>query len=289
MTKPGQHAERAHSKFSASGSERWLKCAASVALEEMSPPSPDTPWSKEGTYAHEVLEGLLRFGKPIQHCHDQQMLAHCRKAAGYINHAATMEINDSGALLIEKRVYNSDIHDEMFGTCDAIIVVHGKSIHIIDFKYGAGHIVDPVENTQLIQYALGVADAYDWNFRTVKMTILQPRAGKEWAKSWTITAKELKTKWLPLWKKGVERVERGDAKPFPGSHCHWCRAKRICPAKKEKSFNDVLNRFNDTTEGNENGKKENKEKSHHQEKSKSKKILESFQTEAEENGEPDFY
>lgn len=285
MSKPGEHAERAHSKFSASGSERWLNCAASVALEEMSPPSPDSPWSKEGTKAHEVLEQLLVFGKPLFYP-EQEMLKHCRKAAGYIKHAATLECNNSGFLLVEKRVYNSEIHDEMFGTCDAIIVRHGISIHIIDFKYGAGHVVDPEENTQLIQYALGVAEAYDWNFRTVKMTILQPRAGNDWAKTWEISAKELKTKWLPLWKKGVARVERGDAKPFPGSWCHWCRAKAICPAKLEKKFNDVKNRFSDLTEGNANGKKENK-KSYHQEKSKSKKILESFETEAEENGEAD--
>ena len=280
MSKPGEHAERAHSKFSASGSERWLNCAASVALEEMSPPSPDSPWSKEGTKAHEVLEQFLVYGAAPQDT-PTEMLLHCRKAAEYIT-----ERIKTGVLLVEKRVYNSEIHDEMFGTCDAIIVGHGKFIHIIDFKYGAGHVVDPEENTQLIQYALGVAEAYDWNFKTVVMTILQPRAGNDWAKTWEISAKELKTKWLPLWKKGVARVERGDAKPFPGSWCHWCRAKAICPAKLEKKFNDVKNRFSDLTEGNENGKKENK-KSYHQEKSKSKKILESFKTEAEENGEAD--
>lgn len=283
MSKPGEHAERAHSKFSASGSERWLNCAASVALEEKSPPSPDSPWSKEGTFAHEVLEKLLLAWPtmPKQIACPAVMFTHCVKAADYVTKMAKGKV-----LLVEKRVYNSDIHDEMFGTCDAIVVDFGKSIHIIDFKYGAGHVVDPEENTQLIQYALGVAEAYDWNFRTVKMTILQPRAGNDWAKTWEISAKELKTKWLPLWKKGVARVERGDVKPFPGSWCHWCRAKAICPAKLEKKFNDVKSRFSDLTEGNENGKKENK-KSYHQEKSKSKKILESFQTEAEENGEAD--
>ena len=43
--------ERAHSKLPASGSVRWLNCAASVALEEKSPPSPDTPWSLEAVHS----------------------------------------------------------------------------------------------------------------------------------------------------------------------------------------------------------------------------------------------
>ena len=236
------HGERAHSKFSASGSERWLKCPASVALEEAAPPSIDTFWSKEGTLAHEVLEKVLarqEFDLPFDV--SREMLEHVNAVAAKIRaiHKAS-----GGVLLFETRVFASFIHEEMFGTCDAIIAGANGILHIVDFKYGAGHVVDAKENTQLIQYALSAAESYDWDFTHVSMHIMQPRGGGEWHKRWTITIKELKEFWLPLWVSGVARVERGHNKPFPGSHCHWCRAKNFnCSAKMEMRQEKISNVF----------------------------------------------
>jgi Protein of unknown function (DUF2800) len=268
------HAQRAHSKFSASGSERWLKCAASVELEEQSPPSPDSPWSLEGTKAHEVLEKFLiqnDWSNLILELHqndfavDSSMIEHCKKTAVKIIKLAKLW---SAPLLVEKRVYNTFIHEDMFGTCDVIIPVHNDTLYIVDFKYGQGHIVDPTENTQLIQYALGAAESYDWQFKDVSMGIMQPRAGANWHKTWTITIDELKDKWLPLWHKGVARVEHGGNKPFAGGHCHWCRAKSICPVKVDKRLNEITEMFKDNplTKGKTNGEKiENKKESGNQE------------------------
>jgi hypothetical protein len=269
------HKEREHSKFSASGSERWLNCAASVALEEISPPSEDSPWSREGTLAHEVLECLL-LKKPLPK--DSKitniMIGHCKRAADKIREIKGI---DGGRLWVEKKWYALYIHDEMFGTCDAVIASPGGTLHIIDFKYGQGHIVDVNENTQLIQYALSVAEDYAWNFDSVKMWILQPRAGENWSPSWEITIKELKEKWLPLWEKGVARVEADNNKPFPGSWCHWCRAaKAHCPAKAAKRVDKVVDAFKEadgiSVERKTNGK----------EKSKKEKVR--FQGEAEATG-----
>lgn len=247
---------RAHSKFSASGSERWLNCAASVELEEKAPPSPDTPWSKEGTKAHELLELLLknRNGQFVRKDYPTEMTFHCQKTAKWIFNEHKKLVDS--VLLVEKRVYNNEIHPEMFGTCDAIVAQYMGTLHIIDFKYGAGHLVSPIKNTQMIQYALAVAEAYDWKFERVKMSIVQPRAGNKFAESWEISILELKKQWLPLWKKGVERVERGNAKPFPGSWCHWCRAKATCPAKNETRFTEIENKFGKVKVS--NGKEENK-------------------------------
>lgn len=260
---------RAHSKFSASGSERWLNCAASVALEEKAPPSPDTPWSKEGTLAHECLEQLLTGGETDYF--PKQMFKYCEKARDWIKTEARKL---RAPLLIEKRVYNNEIHPEMFGTCDAIIPQYMGTLHIIDFKYGAGHLVSPIKNTQMIQYALAVAEAYDWKFERVKMTIIQPRAGNKFSESWEISITELKNQWLPLWKKGVARVERGDAKPFPGSWCHWCRAKTTCPAKNESRVNAIEQKFGKVS----NGKKEENKKSYPKKGATQKVDFEDFET-----------
>jgi len=242
MSEEINHSERAHSKFSASGSERWLNCSASVALEEQSPPSVDNFWSKEGTLAHEVLEAVLNRA-PIPDSFDvtREMISNVEKVARKIR---AIQQAEGGTLLVEKRVYATFIHEEMFGTCDAIIAGNDRTLHIIDFKYGAGHIVAAEKNTQLIQYALSVAESYDWDFDRVKMWIMQPRAGENWFKSWTITIDELKNQWLPLWQKGVARVESGRTRTFAGHWCHWCRAKNICPEKQEQRVAKVANYFN---------------------------------------------
>lgn len=261
----GNHQERAHSKFSASGSERWLNCAASVELEETMPKEAnhDSFWSLEGTAAHELLEDYLmaeiwadvetkyEFDLRV----DENMKRHCRGTAIQIKKMAKLW---GARVLVEKRIYNTFIHEEMFGTCDVIIPVYGDVLHIIDFKYGSGHIVDPTRNTQLIQYALGVAESYDWKFKNVSMHIMQPRAGKKWHKQWSCTIEELKNYWLPIWMKGVARVDKGGNKPFIGSWCYWCKAKSICPAKINVSLEKTMNAFKDSplTKGNEDGKKE---------------------------------
>lgn len=276
MKKNINHAERDHSKFSASGSERWLNCAASVALEESMPDkNNDTFWSLEGTKAHEVLEHFLlstrysdvynRFQYDISV--DDAMLEHCERAANFIKKLA----NKHGVkYFVETRVLNTFIHPEMFGTIDSFIPVYGEKLYVIDFKYGQGHIVDPEENTQLIQYALGIAESYDWDFKTVEVVIIQPRSGgAKIHKSWELTMYDLKNKWLPLWQKGVARVESGKSKPFVGAWCYWCKAKAKCPAKIEKSLSEVTNAFASNPlpeERVEHGKeKSKKEKGHRKE------------------------
>lgn len=271
MSNQPSHKDRDHSKFSASGSERWLNCGASVALEEkyqkqFPNKNYDSFWSLEGTKAHEILEQFLlsnRWSEVYSKYEydvsaDDAMIEHCRRAASYIKKiAATLK----APLLVEKKVFNSFIHEEMFGTCDAIIPNYGKELHIIDFKYGQGHVVDPTENTQLIQYALGAAESYDWAFEKVICTIVQPRASSKIFKQWECSIDRLKNYWLPIWKSGVARIESGKAKPFVGQWCYWCKAKSICPEKIEKSFSEVSNAFSENPLPKERSANHGKEKS----------------------------
>ncbi len=280
------HKEREHSKFSASGSERWLNCAASVALEEMSPPSKDSVWSVEGTQAHEVLEHLLKcelggndgpdvweatefFNELNKIIKPDSFKAMVKHANGFIK--TFLEVSEGRhkdfktplylpEYHAERRVYNSTINNEfalegedaMFGTIDARAVEIFGTLHVWDYKYGAGHIVSPRENTQAIQYGLASADEYLWNFQRVVVHIYQPRAGGDIHKYWEVSIDELFSKWLPMWRRGVERVEYRLNEPFKGSWCHWCRAKAIdpqtgqavCPEQRVNKFNKLTDMFN---------------------------------------------
>lgn len=236
-----EHVLRAHSRFSASGSERWLNCAASVELEDGCP-NTSSPWAEEGTKAHELLEQFLlasRFSDvEIDFLTPPEMVTYVKMTALKIK---ALAVNKT--LLVEKKVFNTFIHEEMFGTCDVIIADYENNLHIVDFKYGKGHIVTAANNTQLIQYALGAAESYNWKFKTVTMSIAQPRAGEKWFSSWTIPMSELKSKWLNLWHSGVKRVIKGGNKPFEGHWCQWCKAKFKCPAKSSARLTGPSNPF----------------------------------------------
>lgn len=254
--------ERAHSKFSASGSERWLNCPPSVELEEASPPSPDTPWSIEGTQAHDLLECmLLVYLNPKGELGEIGALKRAEAGATQIMKVNVrnvywriLELHErvGGELHVEKRSHQKFIHPEMFGTLDVSIVVLFKELHIIDLKYGKNHVVSPTGNTQLIQYALGEAEFYDWNFDEVHLHIMQPRCAvkvEKWHKTWSLGIGDLYRKWFPYFQEGVARVVDGDGELKPGNWCHWCRAKQTCPARKNRHRERVLGIFNQNPVG----------------------------------------
>ncbi len=252
------HKIRAHSKYSASGSERWLNCAASIELEEQSPPSKDSVWSLEGTLAHEVLEVVFKMFilmsfKSLRAAlaeNADPMISNALKMVRYVWGLLKAHGLTTKDLLIEVRVHNGEIHSEMFGTVDVAIIELFGILHVLDYKYGQGHIVDPKENTQMIQYALGLLERYDWNFSGVVLHICQPRGSGTAPKSWAVSIEQMK-KYRELWRKGVARTEKPNLKPFPGSWCHWCRARQIdpatgqavCPAKREALQEKIANQF----------------------------------------------
>lgn len=236
------HAVRAHSKFSASGAERWFNCSASVELSE-GLPDKSSPWAKEGTQAHEVLEALIhitRSGNDLasveewRHVVDapevtREMMMHGQASADFI-----LELGRKlkSEVLTETRVYLRFLHPEMFGTLDNAIPEHFGTLHVFDYKYGAGKAVSPVENLQMIFYAIALAHQYDWNFSRVRMWIVQPRIkGYDGPSFWEISIDELRA-YVPQFKNAIDRVENNPTLN-EGSWCHWCKAKDICPLKRE--------------------------------------------------------
>lgn len=231
------HGERAHSMFSASGAERWVNCPGSVQLSE-GIPARDSIWSLEGTKAHEVLEHLIKSADDLSllpTSYDPavtpEMKAHGLNAAKFILNLH-YETEDS-ELLVETRVYLKFIHPEMFGTFDGAVVDHFGTLHAFDYKYGAGVPVSPVKNLQMIFYGIGLADQYHWNFKRVRLWIIQPRIkGYDGPVYWEVTTAELKG-YIELFRKGVEAALTKPKEYREGKWCHWCPAKRGCPLKRE--------------------------------------------------------
>ncbi len=245
------HKERAHSKFSASGADRWFNCPGSVELSE-GLPDKSNPWSLEGVAAHEVLEALMRIdlsgidgatieeSKHVLAGKPPEMIQHGGRAANFMLglHYSTPD----SEIMVETRVYLDFIHPEMFGTFDGAVVDHFGTLHVFDYKYGMTP-VSPQQNLQMIFYGIGLAYRYKWNFKRVRLWIIQPRIrGYDGPLYWEMSIALLR-EYVDRYREAVERVEREPDKYVEGSWCHWCKAKAICPLKQEVKFEKAASVF----------------------------------------------
>lgn len=228
--------KKAHAEFSASGSERWLNCAASIQLSRKAPPQEDSPYAKEGTDAHKCLEYVLTNYKSLAEF-DSEMIKHAFFAMKEIK---TLRNDVKGTFLTESKVSLEFVEPGMFGTLDVAVVEEFGRLVVIDYKYGAGVPVDPDENSQLIYYALGIAHQYDFNFSEVELVVIQPRADHEKGpvRSWVMSIDDL-MKWEHIFRAGVKKA-LGPNPPYKaGDWCRWCPAQSICPEISTRALEQV--------------------------------------------------
>lgn len=301
-----EHKQRAHSKFSASGAERWMNCSGSVELSE-GLPDKSSIYSIEGTTAHEVLEHVLhkaikekmpisRLGAEFdwkwQGPPNREMISHAISTAEFL--LGLHENTPDSEFLVETRICLPFIHPDMFGTFDSAIVDVFGTLHVIDFKYGSGHAVSPKNNLQMAFYGLGLAHLYNWNFKRVRLWIIQPRIrGYDGPTYWEIPTLELKS-YVDKFKTAVERVEKNPRSYSEGSWCHWCKAKAICPLKRTTKIEKAKSVFSSKPIGVLNGKEESKEKSSPKEKARTREVeiqarIEKAFGQSERGGEQDFF
>lgn len=247
----------AHSKLSASGSERWLNCPGSVKLSEGMPDPPPSKYATEGTEAHEYLEYWLYdhiiLGRDLKKKDfpNLDMYKAVKVAMDFIKTRLTKKDFE---LLIETRVKLSHIHNSMFGTADICLVKDGDVLEIWDYKHGAGKVVEVMTeddrtqtiqyNTQLMYYAIGAAFLNEYNFKNYVVGVIQPRAKHPLGpiRSVMITREELKN-YEKYFKRGVKEVFKPEPKLRVGPWCHWCKAQTACPEKNKQRFGKFVDMF----------------------------------------------
>ena len=232
-----------HAILSASSSHRWLNCSPSARLEQEFEDR-ETEAAAEGTAAHALCEHKLRRAlklqsrrKPISRYDCDEMDMHTDNYVQFVletlsearQHCPDPLIN------IEQRLDFSCYVPDGFGTGDCIII-SDKTMHVIDFKYGQGVLVDAEQNPQMMLYALGALRLFDslYDIEDVAMTIYQPR--RENISTWTISVADLKT-WaeeelIPRAKLAFEG--KGDF--MPGPWCTFCKASVKCRARAEEKL-----------------------------------------------------
>ena len=238
---------RDHALLSASSAQRWLHCPPSARLTEGMEDTP-SPYAAEGTRAHALCEMLLRRNLamwPHSECSKlaggnddcgeipDEMVRAANAYVGFL-HELWVGFAHEPTVCVEQRVDLSAWVPEGFGTCDCLLIGDGV-LHIVDFKYGQGVPVSPVENPQLLYYALGGYDLFRLTdeIETVRLSIVQPRIQAE-PETW-----ECSLAWLLDWGAHVlypaaRDAWNGEGLRHPGGWCRWCKLYPACTAWRDK-------------------------------------------------------
>ena len=238
-----------HALLSASSMQRILECPPSARLcaniEDRA-----SPYAQQGTDAHELCEYkiLKALGNPVRDPRDalafyDAEMENCTEE--YLNFVMEQfqeakEYCPDPIILVEQKLDFSKWVPDGFGTGDCLIVAD-SCLHIIDFKYGLGILVDAERNPQMMCYALGALDIYDgiYDISTVKMTIFQPR--RDNISTCTMPKEE-----LLFWADSVlaptaRLAYEGEGEFNAGEHCAFCKVKATC--RKRAEYNLALAKY----------------------------------------------
>lgn len=228
-----------HAILSPSSAHRWLNCTRSARLElEFS--DKETAAAAEGTAAHALCEHKVkkalkqRSSRPVSQFDSDEMEELTDAYRDYVIEQLTQErqICPDAQMFIETRLDLTPYVPGSYGTCDCLIV-SDKKLHIIDFKYGQGVLVEAERNPQMMLYALGALDIYYglYDFKEVEMTIFQPR--RENVSTWSESVDELR-KWAhEELKPKAELADSGEGEFSSGDWCLFCKAAIKCRARAQ--------------------------------------------------------
>jgi len=238
-----------HALLSASSSHRWLQCPPSARLCE-GYPDKGSDYSAEGTDAHSLCEFRVKQALGIAAEDPTESLSYYSEemedgAAAYATYiielleAAKKECTDP-VILTEQHLDLSRFVREAFGTADCIVAADG-TLHIVDYKFGRGVLVEAEGNPQLQLYALGSLDIFDgiYDISEVRMTIFQPRRSN--ISTCTMSKDELYRWAEETLKPAAELAFTGGGEFRCGEWCQFCKAKSDC--RERADYNMELARY----------------------------------------------
>ena len=233
-----------HALLSASSMHRILECPPSAKLcaniEDRA-----SPYAQQGTDAHSLCEYkvLTALGKkapnPTQNLEffDTEMDYCSDEYRNYVleQYEDAKQYCSDPIILIEQRLDFSRWVPDGFGTGDCVIVADDV-LHVIDFKYGLGVLVDAEDNPQMQCYALGALDIYDgiYDINTVKMTIFQPRRNN--ISTYSMSKEELLSWADSILAPTAKLAAEGGGEFKAGNHCQFCKVKATCRKRAEHNL-----------------------------------------------------
>lgn len=238
-----------HALLSASSSHRWLACPPSAKLCAGADDK-GSEYAQQGTDAHALCEykllkalrrkaenpteNLTFFDEEMDSCSDMYVQFVLEQLA-----TAKDNCNDP-IVMVEQHLDFSQWVPDGFGTGDCVIV-SDNTLHVIDFKYGLGVLVEAEHNTQLMCYALGALRLLDgiYDIDSVSMSIFQPR--REHVSTFVMDKAELLAWAEKTLVPTAELASQGAGEFKAGEHCRFCKVKAMCRRRAE--YNLELARY----------------------------------------------
>lgn len=255
-----------HAAFSPSGSAMWLWCAGSL-IPNLLAEDDGSEEAAEGTVAHEIAEAWLKtstrpdyyLGRVVEV--DGFHITVSRSMLDYVEEYVDWCNDLPGDHHVETKVYFDRVTPipRQGGTADHAACAT-RVLTLTDLKFGKGVKVFAAEdlgdpralirnpqtgdvekingNTQLMLYALGFYNEWDWlyGFKKVVLRICQPRLGH--FQTWETTVSELLifAEWVKVraalaWTPDAPR--RASVKG-----CQWCKVRGTC-AELARFFADL--------------------------------------------------
>lgn len=264
------HKSRAHALYSPSSMARIVKCPWSVYIGRDIPEPTATSNAAEGTKAHEAAEIYLEaklegtpYPKMDKDVYDAEMLVCAKHYAEWVYKICKPHLDKPHYWAIERKLVVS-LHKNIWGTTDFIMVYRdaegNKHVILIDYKYGMWE-VDVTNNWQVATYLYGAKNAFEGDgcMLSAQAYIYQPRAYQEALSTykpncWEITYDDLHDLFFSVIDDTVEIINDWFAKEAcskadtdlytaTGEHCHFCKAKGVCNAYKDKHSGPTLAAF----------------------------------------------
>lgn len=228
-----------HSPLGGSGAPRWMVCPGSVQLG-YGIEDEESEFAALGTAAHALAETCLventdawaRIGQEFFSGNltvDKDM---ADAVQVYLNAVREHSDRNQYNFHVEHEFYCPDLHKYFWGKADAVYIDE-STLHVWDYKHGAGIVVDIRHNAQLMYYACGVLEGFDlWNeISLVVMHVAQPRGFhfdgplREWSMYVPDLEFWLDHNLLPAMDRALVSNETAS-----GEHCRFCPARgRACP------------------------------------------------------------
>lgn len=271
------HKDRSHATLAPSAAHRWIECPGSIALSA-GVEGKSSVFAAEGTAAHELASQCLTNGFDADHYADyvidisapgiatrflmpgaplgdddtrfvvdEEMVEGVQLYVDYVRKLASSHgKGENYEIEVEVRLDMRHIHRSIFGTGDTILYDKiNKRLHVLDFKYGKGVVVDVTANPQLLTYAAGAAHLYhNREVRAVFLHIVQPRAPHQDGaiRTYQLDLIDL-MEFEQVLGNAARATEDPDAPLHAGDWCRFCPALAFCPEARRHSTEAALAEF----------------------------------------------
>jgi hypothetical protein len=243
--------EKGHASLGPSSSHRWIPCPGSIRLSR-GVPNRGNEHSRAGTAAHHIADQCLKTGVDAASFEGQEIEVTdegvgylidvdedmVENVQVYVDYCRTL-MAEANHIWLEQEITLESLNppERMTGTADfAAYVRRTKTLHVVDFKFGRGVVVEAKKNPQLRYYGLGAALAVGAGLEIehVQLTIVQPRARHPEG-----VVRHDNLGYLDLLDfadeiiAAAKRTQDPDAPLHAGSHCKFCPAAGFCPEQRE--------------------------------------------------------